>query len=71
MISDEIHYTIPQPVVIRTRRALEAGLDWTREALAIHDREFGRTTRRNVSTAEILESDIRLMEQALSELPTP
>lgn len=68
---DEVHYTVPQSTVIRTRRALEAGLDGAREALAVHDRDLGRTTRRNQVFAEVLESDIRLIEQALSELPTP
>ena len=48
--------------------ALDAGLEHTRETLTVHDRDVGRTTKKNLSWARILEADIRQMEECLNAL---
>jgi hypothetical protein len=41
------------------------GLEYAKEALAEHDSSLGRTTKKNLSWALTIESDIRQMENAL------
>ncbi len=51
------------------RRAVEAGLENSRELLAHHDTALGRTTVKNTYTADLLERDIARLEEALRFLP--
>lgn len=62
-------YMVEEHVMDLTRRALEAGLENTQGALLEHDAALGRTTRKNRTTAEMLERDIENMQTALSLLP--
>lgn len=48
--------------------ALQAGLEHTRSTLAEHDSSLGRTTRKNKSWAETIESDIRAIEKSIKDL---
>ncbi len=48
--------------------ALRSGLEHTNAALIEHDANLGRTTRKNKSWAETLESDIRLIEDCIKKL---
>jgi len=50
--------------------ALTAGLEHTQAVLAEHDASLGRTTRKNKSWAETLESDIRNIEKSIKDLKT-
>ena len=62
-------YMVEEHVMDLTRRAIEAGLENTQGALLEHDAALGRTTRKNRTTAEMLERDIENMQTALSLLP--
>jgi hypothetical protein len=67
---------IYQPEMLTIRRdyvdmaiaAIDAGLDHAREALIVHDSNLGRTTKKNLSWARIIEADIRQMEECLRVL---
>lgn len=48
--------------------ALQSSLEYARECLATHDSTLGRTTKKNKSWAETIESDIRLIEKSIKEL---
>jgi hypothetical protein len=50
--------------------AIEDGLEFARENLSNHDAALGRTTKKNKSWAETIESSIRHMELALNMLKT-
>lgn len=41
--------------------AIESGICYAQECLATHDLSLGRTTRKNKSSAERMESDLRQM----------
>ncbi len=48
--------------------ALQSGLEYANECLLTHDTNLGRTTLKNKSWAETIESDIRLIEKSIKEL---
>lgn len=61
-------WSVKKDVIYAAITAVGAGLAWTRECLSAHDSANGRTTRKNRTTAEIMESDIRHMEATLKML---
>lgn len=65
----EIYYNLPESTLSLIKTALEAGLEHARNALAEHDRSLGRTTRKNQYWAEVLEKDVRQLEESLNRLP--
>lgn len=75
---DKTSYELPsyQPEMWTVRKdhiymaiaAVDAGLDHAREVLTVHDSNLGRTTKKNLSWARILEADIRQMEECLRVL---
>jgi hypothetical protein len=48
--------------------AVEAGLEYAKECLAIHDTGLGRTTLKNKNWAETIEKDIRELTKTLAML---
>lgn len=48
--------------------AVESGLEYARECLAVHEANLGRTTHKNKTWAETMENDIRHMERTLELL---
>lgn len=48
--------------------AVQNGIEYTKECLAIHDTSLGRSTEKNKIWAETMEYDIRQMEIALELL---
>ena len=48
--------------------AIESGICYAQECLATHDQSLGRTTRKNKSSAERMESDLRQMSLAHAAL---
>jgi hypothetical protein len=47
------------------REALVVGVDWTRQVLIEHETQFGRTTRKNRMTAEMIEKDIQSIQDQI------
>jgi hypothetical protein len=48
--------------------AVEAGLEYAKECLAVHDTSLGRTTLKNKNWAETIEKDIRELTKTLAML---
>lgn len=48
--------------------ALNAGIEYSKELLAEHDKNLGRTIHKNKVWAEIIEKDITLMRESLEKL---
>lgn len=61
-------WNVPKDVIYAAIPAIESGLNYARESLSEHDASLGRTTRKNRATAELMEKDIRSMEEALKQL---
>lgn len=64
-----LYWSVQGNVMALTRRALESGLENTKELLVQHEAALGRTTRKNRVMAEMYERDINEMQSALSQLP--
>lgn len=71
MSNPSTFWNISEELLLRTRLALENGLENTREALATHDSNLGRTTYKNKWWAEELERQKEQMEAVLKDLPSP
>ena len=56
---------VEKDVIYTCISAIESGLEYARECLANHDASLGRTTLKNKSWAEQIESDISHMESTL------
>lgn len=61
-------YSIQKDDIYAAIRALEIGHENTRELLASHEREFGRTTKKNQMWAEQLEQDLTCIQSAIKAL---
>ena len=58
-------WTVREDCIYNAIDSIERGLDYAREALVNHDNALGRTTYKNKTWAETIESDIRQMEFSL------
>lgn len=62
--------TPPETTAIKTAHvaeavaAIEAGLEYARECLQVHETNLGRTTYKNRTWAETMEADIKRMTDA-------
>jgi hypothetical protein len=61
-------WRIEKDLVYKLIPALEAGLENTQSVLVEHDAALGRTTAKNKMWAEILEREIRGMEDCIKQL---
>lgn len=61
-------WNVEKDVIYAAILAVESGLEYARECLATHDSALGRTTHKNKTWAETIESDIRHMERTLAML---
>lgn len=61
-------WAVDKNTLRNTIDALQTGLDHTRSTLTEHDSSLGRTTRKNKSWAETIESDIRAIEKSIKDL---
>lgn len=64
-------WSMLESTVLDARRAIEIGIENTRNLLVDHDAMLGRTIRKNRVFAESMESDIRIMTEALLALSEP
>lgn len=64
------HWRIEKFTLLNVLDSLAAGLDHAQTALAEHDVNYGRTTRKNKPWAETLESDIRNIKKSIKDLKT-
>lgn len=64
----QIIWQVPKDVIYLATPAVEAGLEYTSELLAMHEVSLGRTTRKNKLTAEAMERDIEQMKRAIAAL---
>lgn len=55
--SEPLQVTIPMETLLAAIEALDVGWEYSREALWDHEIRLGRTTRRNLMTAEMIEAD--------------
>lgn len=53
------------------RESLELGVEYAQESLAAHDASLGRTTRKNKSLAEMIETHIAKMQEAYKKAEDP
>ena len=61
-------WRVDKMLIRNTIDALQIGIEHTRNNLTEHDSNLGRTTRKNKSWAETLESDIRSIEDCINKL---
>lgn len=61
-------WTVQKDDIYSSIKCLDAGIDYARNALAEHDSNLGRTTRKNRQWAETMEGDIREMERLIDRL---
>ena len=64
------HWWIEKFTLLNALDSLAAGLEHAQHVLSEHDASLGRTTRKNKSWAETLESDIRNIEKSIKDLKT-
>lgn len=60
--------TIRKDAVYNAENALKKGLEYAKDALTNHDTSVGRTTYKNKAWAELMEKDIKFMEDTLKFL---
>lgn len=65
---EEERWCLPKDAILAARDAIECGIEHAKEALAVHDSNLGRTTRKNASWANQIEEDIQQMQAALKGL---
>jgi len=62
-------WEVKKDAIYAAIHAIESGLEYARQCLCDHDAALGRTTHKNSTWAETIESDIRQMENARDLLP--
>jgi hypothetical protein len=61
-------WTVPKDTIYAAITAVKNGVEYTRECLATHDRNLGRSTKQNFTWAVTMEEYIRQMEVTLALL---
>lgn len=70
-VVNPVFLSIEETRVLNARRAIRNGIEYAQMCLKDHETALGRTTLKNRSWAERMESDIEEMVSALAMLPVP
>ena len=67
-MSEPIVYEIPKETIILARSVIESGIEYLNMTRFEHERNLGRTTRKNRAWAERMEADLAEMRSEVERM---